>query len=389
MADKDYYEILGVSRDASADEITKAYRRMAMKYHPDRNPGNKEAEEMFKEVGQAYAVLNDPQKKAAYDRYGKAGVDPSAAGAAGAGGFGGFSGFGGAGMGGFENFSDIFSDIFGGGARGQDAPRGPRRYRGSDLSYSLEITLEQAVKGCKTDIRIPVWTECETCHGTGCRPGTSKKTCPYCNGSGTVTIDRGFLQVRQTCPHCHGTGEINESPCPDCSGSGKTRHTETLEVQIPAGINNGQRVRLSGKGEPGVNGGPNGDLYVEVLVKPDEIFSREGDDLHADLPISYATAALGGEVSVPTMDTETRISIPEGTQTGKIFRLRGKGVPHLGSHVPGDLYIHVYVETPVNLNAKQKKLLKDFDDSLQEESSKHSPKTESFVDKMKNFFKGM
>ncbi len=379
MADLDYYEVLGLQRGASEDEIKKAYRRLAMKYHPDRNNGNKEAEEKFKQVGEAYAILSDPQKKAAYDRYGKAGVDPSA----GAGGFGGFGGFG-EGMGGFENFSDIFGEIFG--AAGRGGRRGPQVFRGADVSYSLEITLEQAVNGAKTDIRVPVWDECHTCHGTGCKPGTGRKTCPHCRGTGTINMSNGFLQVQQTCPHCQGTGEIISDPCPECRGTGRTRSTKTLEIDIPRGIASGQRIRLSGKGEPGRNGGPSGDLYVQIVIKEHEIFERDGDDLHEDLPLSFATAALGGEVSVPTMDTETRITIPEGTQSGKVLRLRGKGVPNLRTGQKGDLYVHVYVETPVNLSAKQKKLLKEFEESLQENSGKHSPRNQGFMDKMKRFF---
>ena len=381
MADQDYYEVLGVSRDASDDEIKKAYRRLAMKYHPDRNNGDKAAEEKFKQVGEAYSILSDPQKRVAYDRYGKAGVDPSAAGA---GGFGGFGGFG-QGQGGFGDFSDIFSEIFGGGAGG-GRRGGPKVFRGADVSYSLEITLEQAVAGAKTDIRVPVWEECETCHGSGCKSGTSKKTCPHCGGSGMININRGFLQVQQTCPYCHGTGEIISDPCPDCQGRGRNRKTKTLEINIPAGINDGQRIRIQGKGEPGPNGGPCGDLFVQVFIKQHEIFQRDGDDLHADLPLSFATAALGGEVSVPTMGTEARITIPEGTQTGKIFRLRGKGVPHLHGGGNGDLYVHAFVETPVNLTSKQKKMLKEFDESIKEGGTKHSPQSTSFLDKMKKFF---
>ena len=386
MADQDYYEVLGVSRDASDEDIKKAYRRLAMKYHPDRNNGDKAAEEKFKQVGEAYAVLSDPQKKAAYDRFGKAGVDPSAAG--GAGGFGGFGGFG---QGGFNagDFSDIFSEIFGGGAAGRQARRGPRVYRGADLSYSLEVTLEQAVHGMKTDLRLPVWETCDECGGTGAKKGTTKKPCPHCHGTGTVNMSSGFLQVQQTCPYCNGTGEIITDPCPKCNGQGRVKKVTTLEVEIPAGINDGQRIRLAGKGEPGVNGGPAGDLDVQVMIKPHDIFQREGDDLHADLPISFTTAALGGEVSVPTMDTETRITIPEGTQSGKILRLRGKGVPNVRSHVKGDLYVHVYVETPVNLTTKQKNLLKEFGASLSEGGEdKHSPRSTGFIEKMKKFFGG-
>lgn len=379
MADQDYYEVLGVARGASDDEIKKAYRRLAMKYHPDRNAGDKAAEEKFKLVGEAYAVLSDPQKRAAYDRYGKAGVDPNAAG-----GFGGFGGFGGGPQGGFGDFGDIFSEIFGGG--GARTRRGPKVYRGEDTSYTLEISLEQAVHGATTDIRVPVWETCEDCNGTGCKPGTSKKTCSHCGGTGTINMSRGFLQVQQACPYCHGTGEVIPDPCPSCSGRGRIRKTKTLEVSIPKGINHGQRIRLQGKGEPGLNGGPNGDLYVQILIRQHEIFQREGDDLHADLPISFAISALGGEVAVPTMDTEARITIPEGTQSGKILRLRGKGVPNVHTHERGDLYVHVYVETPVKLTSKQKKLLREFDESLKEGGDKHSPQSTSFLDKMKKFF---
>ncbi|MGN1210001.1 MAG: molecular chaperone DnaJ, partial [Duodenibacillus sp.] len=274
MADQDYYEVLGVAKTATDDEIKKAYRRLAMKYHPDRNGGDKVAEEKFKAVGEAYGVLSDPQKRAAYDRFGKAGVDPNAQG-----GFGGFGGF--SQQGGFGDFGDIFSEIFGGG-RGGSQRRGPQMFRGADTSYTLEISLEDAVNGSKTDIRVPVWEECTSCHGTGCKPGTSKKTCPHCGGTGTINMSRGFLQVQQTCPYCQGTGEIISDPCPECSGKGRIRKTKTLEVQIPAGINHGQRIRLQGKGEPGVNGGPNGDLYVQILIEPHDIFQREDDDLHAD-----------------------------------------------------------------------------------------------------------
>lgn len=380
MADQDYYEVLGVSRTASEDEIKKAYRRLAMKYHPDRNGGDKTAEEKFKQVGEAYAVLSDAQKRAAYDRYGKAGVDPNAAGA------GGFGGFGGFGQGGFADFGDVFSEIFGGGAR-RSRSAGPQVFRGNDVNYSLEITLEDAVLGKKADIRVPVWEECGTCHGTGCKPGTQKSTCPHCGGTGTITRNNGFLHVQQTCPYCQGSGQTISDPCPDCSGRGHVRKTTTLQIDIPAGIASGQRIRVSGKGEPGVNGGPNGDLYVQIFVQEHELFVREGDDLHVDWPVSYATAALGGEIPVPTMNSEVRIAIPEGTQTGKIFRLREKGVPHLRQSGNGDLYVHVYVETPVNLSSKQKKLLKEFEESLKAGGSKHTPQNASFLEKLKNFFK--
>lgn len=388
MAEQNYYEVLGVEREASQDEIKKAYRRLAMKYHPDRNPGDKAAEAKFKEVGEAYAVLSDEQKRAAYDRFGKAGVDPNAAGGFG-GGQGSFGGFGGMNGGAdFQSaFGDIFSDLFGGG-RGRGAgPQGPQPTRGNDMSFTVEVSFEDAAHGRKMDIRVPAWEKCETCKGSGCRPGTSKKTCPTCRGAGVVRMSNGLFQVQQTCPHCHGTGEVISDPCPDCQGTGWKRTTTVLQINIPAGINDGQRIRVSGRGEPGVNGGPAGDLFVEVHVQPSKFFEREGDDLHMELPISFATAALGGEVTVPTLDGESRITLPEGTQSGKTFRLRGKGIRNLRSGTPGDLYIHVLTETPVNLSSKQKDLLRQFDASLKEGGEKHSPKTEGIFEQMKNFFK--
>ena len=386
MAEENYYEVLGVERGASQDDIKKAYRRLAMKYHPDRNPGDKAAEEKFKQIGEAYAVLSDEQKRAAYDRFGKAGVDPSAAGAGsfGQGGFGGFSGMN---SGDFQSaFGDIFSDLFGGG-RGRGAgPQGPQPMRGNDVSYTLEVSFEDAAHGRKMDIRVPAWDECTSCHGTGCRPGTSKKTCPTCHGAGVVRMSNGLFQVQQTCPQCHGTGEVIADPCPDCSGTGFKRSAKMVEVNIPAGINDGQRIRMSGKGEPGTNGGPAGDLFIEIRVRPSDIFERDGDDLHMQLPISFVTAALGGEVTVPTLDGESRITLPEGTQSGKTFRLRGKGIANLRTHQPGDLYLHIEIETPVNLSDKQKKMLRDFDASLKEGGDKHNPKSQGFFDKVKNFF---
>ena len=287
MSDRDYYEVLGVGKDASADDIKKAYRRMAMKYHPDRNPGDKVAEEKFKEIGEAYAVLSDDQKRAAYDRYGKAGVDPSAAG--GPGGFGGFGNMNGAD---FQSaFGDIFSDIFGGGGmRGGRAAR-EQGIRGNDVRFELEISLEDAAMGRTMEIRVPAWDECQSCHGTGCKPGTSRKTCPTCQGHGAVRVSNGLFQVHQTCPKCHGSGQIISDPCPNCQGVGKIRTTKVVEVKIPAGINDGQRIRMSGRGEPGMNGGESGDLYIEISVKPHDIFSRDGDDLHTELPVSFVTAA--------------------------------------------------------------------------------------------------
>ncbi|HUN94499.1 MAG TPA: molecular chaperone DnaJ [Burkholderiaceae bacterium] len=382
MAKRDFYDILGVAKNASEDDIKKAYRKLAMKYHPDRNQGDKakESEERFKEVKEAYEILTDAQKRAAYDRFGHAGVDPNAGG----GGFRGAGG-GGEGMGGFaEAFGDIFGDIFGGaaGARGGRASA----YRGADLRYNLEVTFENAARGFTTDIRVPSWDPCETCGGSGAKPGTKPKTCGTCGGNGAVRVTQGFFSIQQTCPTCHGSGKVVPEPCTTCHGDGRVKRNKVLEVAIPAGIDEGQRIRLSGKGEPGMNGGPPGDLYVEIRIKPHDVFQRDGDDLHCEVPVSVATAALGGEVEVATLNEKVSITIPEGTQGGKTFRLRGKGIKGVRSSYPGDLYCHVSVEIPVRLNEKQKKLLREFDASLREGGAKHSPQARSFMDKMKGFF---
>ncbi len=386
MSKRDFYDVLGVAKNASEEEIKKAYRKLAMKYHPDRNQGEgkektaKAAEEKFKEVKEAYEVLTDANKRAAYDRFGHAGVDPSAAGA------GGFAG--GQGFGNFADaFGDIFSDIFGG-AMGGAAGRGGRSaaYRGADLRYNMELTLEQAARGFSTDIRVPSWDTCETCRGTGAKPGTSPKACGTCGGSGAVRMTQGFFSIQQTCPTCHGSGKVIAEPCTTCHGDGRIKKNKVLEVSIPAGIDEGQRIRLSGKGEPGLNGGPPGDLYVEIRIKPHEVFQRDGDDLHCEVPVSIVTAALGGDVDVATLDGKVSLSIPEGTQSGKTFRLRGKGVKGVRSSYPGDLYCHINVEVPVRLTDKQKKLLREFDASLREGGAKHSPQTKGFMDRMKGFF---
>jgi len=346
---------------------------MAMKHHPDRNPGDKASEEKFKEAKEAYEMLTDADKRAAYDRYGHAGVDPNVGAA------------GGAGMGGFaEAFGDIFGDIFGGGAGRQRS--GPQVYRGADLRYSLDITLEQAAHGYDTQIKIPSWDPCEVCHGSGAKPGTKAQTCPTCSGSGTVRMQQGFFSIQQTCARCHGTGKIIPEPCTNCDGVGKIKSTKTLEVKIPVGIDDGMRIRSSGNGEPGVNGGPSGDLYVEIHIKQHAVFQRDGDDLHCEMPISFATAALGGDLEIPTLNGSAAISIPDGTQSGKTFRLRGKGIKGVRSGYPGDLYCHVIVETPVRLTEGQKKLLRDFDASMKEGGAKHSPQTKSWADKVKEFF---
>jgi len=376
MAKRDFYEVLGVARDAAEEDIKKAYRKLAMKFHPDRNQGDKskQAEEKFKEVKEAYEVLTDAGKRAAYDRFGHAGVDPAAGG-------GGFRG--GEGMGGFaEAFGDIFGDIFGGGRGGGRS----NAFRGADLRYNMEITLEQAAKGFATDIRVPGWDNCETCHGSGAKPGTSPKTCTMCGGAGAVRMQQGFFSIQQTCPTCRGSGKVIAEPCAACSGAGRIKKNKVLEVSIPAGIDEGQRIRLSGKGEPGMNGGPPGDLYVEIRLKPHDVFQRDGDDLHCEVPVSIVAAALGGEIEIGTLTDKVSISIPEGTQSGKTFRLRGKGIKGVRSSYPGDLYCHVSVETPVRLSEKQKKLLREFEASLRDGGDKHSPQSKSFMDKMKGFF---
>ena len=378
---RDYYQVLGVAKTASDDDIKKAYRKLAMKYHPDRNQGDgaKEAEEKFKEGKEAYEMLSDPQKRAAYDQYGHAGVDPSAGGfRGGQEGFGGFA----------EAFGDIFGDIFGQqGGGGRRGGGGQQVYRGNDLSYGMEITLEEAARGKDAQIRIPTWEHCETCGGTGAKPGTKAKTCATCNGSGTVHMRQGFFSIQQTCPHCHGSGKIIPEPCTSCHGAGKVKKQKTLEVKIPAGINEGMRIRSVGNGEPGTNGGPPGDLYIEIRIKQHDIFERDGDDLHCTVPVPMTTAVLGGTIEVPTLESKLEIEIPEGTQHGKTFRLRGKGIKGVRSAYPGDLYCHVTVETPVKLTEHQRKLMKELDESFRNGGDKHSPNAKSWVDRVKDMFK--
>ncbi len=376
MSKRDYYEVLGIAKDASEQDITKAYRKLAMKHHPDRNTDGdaKVSEEKFKEAKEAYEVLSDASKRAAYDRFGHAGLGQGA---------GGFGGGGPEGFGGFADaFGDIFSDIFGGGARGgRNAV-----YRGADLRYSMEITLEQAAEGFATEIRVPSWDTCETCSGSGAKPGTSAKTCGTCGGAGNVRMSQGFFSIQQTCPTCRGSGKVIPEPCTTCSGAGRVKKNKVLEVAIPQGIDEGQRIRLAGKGEPGMNGGPHGDLYVEIHLKQHAVFQRDGDDLHCEIPIGFTTAALGGEVDVPTLNGKASLDVGEGTQSGKTYRLRGKGIKGVRSSYPGDLYCHVSVETPVRLTEKQKKLLREFETSLKAGGQKHSPQEKSFVDRMKGFF---
>ncbi|NBW77657.1 MAG: molecular chaperone DnaJ [Betaproteobacteria bacterium] len=377
MAKRDFYEILGVPKNASDEDIKKSYRKLAMKFHPDRNQGEaaKAAEEKFKEAKEAYEMLSDPQKRTAYDQYGHAGVDPNMR----QGGMGdGFSG-------GFaEAFGDIFGDMFNQGrARGAGARQ---VYRGSDLSYAMEVTLEEAAKGKDAQIRIPSWDSCETCRGTGAKPGTQVKSCTTCNGAGVVQMRQGFFSVQQTCPHCQGSGKVIPEPCTTCMGQGRIKRQKTLEVKIPSGIDDGMRIRSAGNGEPGTNGGPAGDLYIEIRMRKHEIFERDGDDLHCNVPISMITAALGGEIEVPTLTGKAAIDIPEGTQSGKQFRLRGMGIKGVRSSYPGDLYCHITVETPVKLSEHQRKLLRDLEDSLKKGGAKHSPSEDSWTDRLKHFF---
>lgn len=374
MSSKDFYETLGVARSASDEEIKKAYRKLAMKYHPDRNPGNTEAEEKFKEVQKAYDILSDKQKRSAYDQYGHAGVDPNM----GAGGFGGFGGFGGAQ--GFD-FGDIFSQMFGGAAGGRQP-----NYQGADLQYAVEITLEEAAKGIKKRITIPTHQECGVCHGSGAKPGTSATTCATCHGSGTIHVRQAIFQMQQTCPTCHGSGKQIKDPCASCRGEGRVKTTKTVEVNIPAGIDDGQRIRLSGEGEPGMHGAPSGDLYVVVHVKEHKTFERNGLDLHCEMPISFAIAALGGEVEVPTLDGKVKLSIPKETQTGRRMRVKGKGIKSLRSSAVGDLYCHVVVETPVNLTDRQKELLEEFEKISTGMERSQTPRQKSFFDKVRDIF---
>ncbi len=346
MANKrDYYDILGLNRDASDEDIKKAYRKLAMKYHPDRNPDSKDAEEKFKEAKEAYEVLSEAEKRRAYDAYGHAGVNPQMGGGGpGAEGFGGFA----------EAFGDIFGEIFGGGRRAG----GNQVYRGADLRYNMEISLEQAARGTETKIRIPTLDECGTCHGSGAKPGTKPKVCETCGGQGQVRLQQGFFSIQQTCPKCHGTGKTISDPCVTCHGAGRTKGHKTLSVKIPAGVDDGDRVRLSGEGESGVNGGPPGDLYVVVQLKAHSVFQREGADLHCEMPISFTVAALGGEITIPTLEGEAQIKIPAETQSGQVFRLRGKGIRPVRQTSAGDLMCHVVVETPVRLTDRQKERLR-------------------------------
>ncbi|TQV64987.1 MAG: molecular chaperone DnaJ [Halothiobacillaceae bacterium] len=380
MAKKDLYEILGVAKNASEDELKKAYRRLAMKFHPDRNPDDKDAEAKFKEAKEAYEILTDAQKRAAYDQFGHAAFEGGMGGGGGPGGFGG-------GYGGGAQFSDIFGDVFGdifGGGRGRG---GTRAYRGADLQYNLEISLEEAVAGTTVKIRVPTTEPCEACDGSGAKKGTKPKTCPTCGGAGAVRIQQGIFAVQQTCPTCHGRGQVIEEPCPVCRGQGRVQTHKTLSVKIPAGVDTGDRIRLGSEGEPGEHGGPAGDLFVVIHVKPHPIFTRQDADLYCEVPISFATAALGGEVDVPTLGGRARLKIPAETQSGRLFRLRGKGVAPVRGGAPGDLICKVNIETPVKLSEEQKALLQQFDDSLN--GDLHRPQEESWMGRVKKFFDDM
>lgn len=373
MAKRDYYEILGLSRDADEKEIKRAYRKLAMKYHPDRNPDDAESENKFKEASEAYEILADPSKRAAYDQFGHAGVDGQAGG-----------GFGGGGGASFSDiFGDVFGDIFGGGGRG-------RNTRGADLRYTLELDLEEAVKGKTVQIRIPGHTECGTCDGSGAEKGSRPENCGTCNGMGQVRMQQGFFTVQQACPTCRGSGKVIKNPCKTCHGAGRVQEEKTLSVKVPPGVDTGDRIRLSGEGEMGVDGGPPGDLYVQIAVREHSIFTRDGRNLYCEVPISIVDAALGGELEVPTLDGRVKLKIPPETQTGKLFRLRNKGVSPVRGGPSGDLLCRVQVETPVNLTKRQKELLEEFQATLDSGGgNQHGPRKSSWFEGVKNFFDEM
>ena len=377
MSKRDYYEVLDVDKDADDKDIKKSYRRVAMKYHPDRNPDDPDAEEKFKEATEAYDVLMDSEKRQAYDQFGHAGVDSSMGG--GAGGFGG-SNFS-------DIFGDVFGDIFGGGGGGRRGPGGPQR--GSDLRYTLDISLEDAVKGTTVEIRVPTLAGCETCDGSGAKKGSTPTTCGTCGGVGQVRMQQGFFQVQQTCPTCRGRGQSISDPCNDCHGQGRVEKTKTLSVKVPPGVDTGDRIRLSGEGEAGPEGGPPGDLFVQMSVKQHPIFERDGKNLYCEVPITFVDAAVGGELEVPTLDGRVKLKIPAETQTGKLFRLRGKGVKPVRGGSVGDLLCRAVVETPVNLNKQQKAMLREFQDSLGEGGKSQSPRQTSWFEGVKSFFDDM
>ncbi len=375
MSKRDLYEVLGVGRDASERDIKKAYKRLAMKFHPDRNQGDEEAGEKFKEVKTAYEILTDAQKRAAYDQYGHAAFEQGGMG-------GGGAGFGGGGADFSDIFGDVFGDIFGGGRRGGQS----RAQRGSDLRYNMELTLEEAVRGCSKDIRVPTYVGCDECDGSGAKKGTSPVTCTTCHGQGQVQMRQGFFAVQQPCPTCHGRGSMIKEPCNKCHGHGRVEESKTLSVKIPAGVDNGDRIRLTGEGEAGEFGAPAGDLYVEISVFQHPIFERDNSDLYCEVPVSFTMAALGGEVEVPTLDGRVKLKVPSETQTGRLFRMRGKGVKSVRSVAVGDLICKLVVETPVNLSTRQKELLQELEGTFEGSAKKHKPKSEGFLHGVKKFF---
>ena len=375
MTKRDYYEVLGVGKDANEADIKKAYRRLAMKLHPDRNAGDTKTEAEFKDVKEAYEILSDQQKRATYDQFGHAGLDAQAGGGRGGPGFNPGDAFG-------DIFGDVFGDIFGGGGR-----RGRSTvFRGADLRYELALTLEQAVFGDTVNLQLPTLVTCTTCEGSGAKPGTKPVTCRTCDGNGQVRMTRGHFSIQQPCPTCRGSGQQIEQPCSSCQGRGRMQKHKTLAVKVPPGVDNGDRIRLSGEGEAGQNGGPAGDLYVEIHIQPHEIFQRDGADLSCVIPISYATAVLGGTVEVPTLGGEVALKIPPETQSGRAFRLRGKGVRPVRGSGPGDLYCRVEVETPVKLTPAQKKMLESFNEALVAGGDRHRPRSQSWLDGVKRFF---
>lgn len=390
---KDYYEILGASKTASQDELKKAYRKLAMKYHPDQNKDNPEAEAKFKEISQAYDILKDEQKRAAYDQYGSAAFDGSMGGGGPGGGFGGFRNAGGGGAGGFSDiFEDIFGDFMGGGGSAGGARGGGRRSgpaRGSDMQYTMEISLEDAYKGKEATIKVPIMETCDGCKGSGAEEGSGAEGCPTCAGAGRVRAQQGFFTIERTCPTCNGGGTVIRNPCKKCSGQGRIRKEKKLKVKIPPGVDTGRRIRLAGEGEAGLRGGPSGDLYVMLAVKSHKFFKRDGADIYCRVPIKMTTAGLGGDIEAPTIEgKKTRVKIPAGTQTGQQFRLKEKGMPELrGIGKNGDMYIEVRVETPVHLNKKQKELLQELDSSFEgKAASKHSPESSGFLGKVRELW---
>lgn len=382
MSKRDYYEVLGVAKGADKDELKKAYRKKAMQYHPDRNPGDKEAEAAFKEVNEAYDVLKDDQKRAAYDRFGH---DAFANGMGG--------GRAGAGAGGFDfggGFADIFDEMFGDFMGGRRGAGGGANLRGSDLRFDMEITLEEAFAGKTATVTIPSSAPCEPCKGTGGKDGAAPATCPTCGGIGRVRAQQGFFTIERTCPSCHGQGRVIKDPCPACGGSGRQRKEKTLEVRIPAGVEDGTRIRLSGEGEAGLRGGPSGDLYIFLNIKPHRIFQRDGANITCKVPIPMTTAALGGTVEVPTIDgSRARVTIPKGTQTGHQFRLKDKGMSVLRSQARGDMYIQATVETPSNLTKRQEELLREFEEAGKGNEEKHSPESTSFFKRVKELWEDL